>query len=47
MLNFKEELAKYKPLLTVDDVEDAVGDEVQDIMDLLQYISGKKVPDKA
>ena len=41
MIDFKEELAKYKPIRTVDDVESAVKDEVQDIMDLLQYISGK------
>ena len=47
MLNFKEELAKYKPILSVDEVEDATRDEIQDIMDLLQYISGTKAPDKS
>ena len=41
MIDFKEEISKYKPIRPVDDVETAVKDEVMDIMDLLQYISGK------
>jgi len=41
MIDFKEEINKYKPVRTVDDVETALKDEVLDIMDLLQYISGK------
>ncbi|MCL1863261.1 MAG: hypothetical protein FWF78_06830 [Defluviitaleaceae bacterium] len=41
MIDFKEEMSKYKPICPVDDVEDAVKDEILDIMDLLQYISGK------
>jgi hypothetical protein len=41
MIDFKEEISKYKPVLTVEDVEDSVGGEITDIMDLLQYISGK------
>jgi len=41
MIDFKEEISKYKPIRTVDDVETAVRDEIMDIMDLLQYISGK------
>jgi len=41
MIDFKEEIAKYKPIRPVDEVEEAVKDEVLDIMDLLQYISGK------
>ena len=41
MIDFKEEIAKYKPIRPIDDVEDAVRDEVIDIMDLLQYISGR------
>lgn len=39
MIDFKEEINKYKPILSVDDVESAVGSEVKDMMDLLQYIS--------
>ena len=50
MIDFKEEMSKYKPIRMVDDVEAAVRDEVLDIMDLLQYISGNtasgKMPDK-
>ena len=42
MINFKEELSKYKPVRNVDDVEDAIRDEIVDIMDLLQYISATK-----
>lgn len=42
MIDFREEISKYKPIRPVDEVEDAVKDEVLDIMDLLQYISGKK-----
>jgi len=41
MIDFKEEINKYKPVRTVDEVETALKDEVLDIMDLLQYISGK------
>ena len=39
VLDFKEELAKYKPVLSIDEVEGAIGDEITDMMDLLQYIS--------
>jgi len=47
MIDFKEEISKYKPIRTVDEVEDAVRDEIMDIMDLLQHISGKPEPAKA
>jgi len=39
MFDFKSELVKYKPIRTVDELEDAMHDEITDIMDLLQYIS--------
>ena len=40
MIDFKEELKKYRPIMDMDDVEYAVqSDEVQDIMDLLQYLT--------
>ena len=45
MIDFKEEINKYKPVRTVDDVETALQDEVLDIMDLLQYISGRTSDD--
>jgi len=41
VIDFKDEISKYKPVRTVDDVEDGIKDEILDIMDLLQYISGK------
>ncbi len=42
MIDFKEELQKYKPILNVDEVEKAVySDEIRDIMDLMQQISNK------
>ena len=39
MIDFKEEINKYKPVLSVDEVESVVNDEVRDMMDLLQYIT--------
>ena len=39
MIDFKEEISKYKPVLSVDEVESVVNDEVKDMMDLLQYIT--------
>lgn len=39
MIDFKEELLKYKPLLDVDDIEDSIRlDEMSDVMDLLQQL---------
>ena len=40
MIDFKEEISKYKPVLVTEDVEKAVhADEIKDIMDLLQRIT--------
>ena len=42
MLDFKEELEKFKPALTMDDIEKSVhSDEVRDIMDLMQTLMKK------
>jgi len=41
MIDFKEEMNKYKPIRSVDDVEEGIQDEILDLMDMLQYISGK------
>ena len=41
MIDFKEEISKYKPARTVEEVDSAVRNEILDIMDLLQYISGR------
>ena len=39
MLDFKEEVLKYKPILETDEVAKAIdSDEIQDVMDLLQHI---------
>ncbi|MCL2500073.1 MAG: hypothetical protein FWE90_07010 [Defluviitaleaceae bacterium] len=39
MFDFKEELSRYRPIRTAEELEDAMRDEITDIMDLLQYIS--------
>jgi len=39
MIDFKEEISKYKPVISVDDVENVINDEVRDMMDLLQHIT--------
>jgi hypothetical protein len=39
LIDFKDEINKYKPVLSMEDVESAVKDEVQDMMYLLQYIT--------
>lgn len=37
MINFDEELKKFKPCLEVDDVEDAIyGNDIKDISDIMQ-----------
>jgi len=42
MIDFKEELAKYKPALDVDDLqEDLQLGEMQDVLDWLQRTTGK------
>jgi hypothetical protein len=45
MIDFKTEIAKYTPLITVDEVESAIPNEINDIMDLLQYVAGYKAPE--
>ncbi|MCL2377173.1 MAG: hypothetical protein FWC76_07255 [Defluviitaleaceae bacterium] len=42
MINFDEELKKYKPALEVDDLQEKVGgSDVKDILEILQYLSTK------
>ncbi|MCL2396950.1 MAG: hypothetical protein FWC93_02685 [Defluviitaleaceae bacterium] len=44
MIDFNEELKKYKPVLGVEELQDGVsGNDVKDIMELLQHLSGKVV----
>jgi len=48
MINFDEELKKYKPVLEVDDLQEGVnGTDIKDILELLQYLSAKNgVPER-
>jgi len=46
MIDFKDEIQKYKPVLGAEDVDKIVNsaaylDEIKDILDLLQDISGR------
>ena len=39
MIDFTEEISKYKPILGVEDISTAIEtDEIKDMMDILQYI---------
>lgn len=43
MINLKDELIKYQPLLELDNIEDAIHQsEVQDMLDILQHLSHEK-----
>ena len=50
MINFKDEISKYKPVLSLEEVEDSIKessfDEIKDLMDLLQYIITSKTDRK-
>ena len=42
MINFKEELLKFEPVLEIDVIEKSIYDnELVDILDMLNYISGR------
>ena len=44
MIDFKEEINKYKPVLALEDVEKAIHkDEMKDVMDLLQHIADQMI----
>ena len=43
MLNYEEELKKFKPSLEVEEIEDAVYQEdLSDVTDLLKQVMGQK-----
>lgn len=43
MFNLKDELSRYKPLLELDKIEDALHpSQMQDLVDILQYIANDK-----
>ena len=48
MIDFYEELKKYKPVLEVEGLQEGVnGNDVKDILELLQYLSTKiAMPEK-
>ena len=51
MIDFKDEIQKYKPVLGSDEVDKVVNsatylDEIKDILDLLQDIAGRINTDK-
>lgn len=47
MINFKDEIKKYEPILEVGDIEDSIrSTELKDIMDMLYYISKSKEEDR-
>ena len=40
MIDFKQELSKYQPILELERIEDSIhNSEVQDILDILQHLS--------
>ncbi len=43
MLNFEEEIKKFKPSLEVDHIEENIQkNQVEDIFDILQYVAKKE-----
>lgn len=43
MINFKEELAKYRPIMELDHIESALHpSQMQDLLDILQHIANEK-----
>ncbi len=47
MLNFQEELKKYQPLTELNHIEEELhASQIQDLLDLLQYIATKDTKQK-
>lgn len=47
MINFNEELLKFKPIIEIDDIEDSViNDEIYDIIDIIQQITKDRDRDR-
>lgn len=43
MINFKEELAKYRPIMELDQIESSLhSSQMQDLLDILQHIANEK-----
>ena len=48
MLNYEEELKKFKPCLSVEEVEDAIYEkDLMDVIDLLRDMQSAKIPNTA
>ena len=48
MFNFKDELAKYRESLSVDELSEGLsGDEIQDIVDVAQELATQALKDQA
>ena len=46
MINFKEELLKYEPIMELDEIEGSIySDSMQDMFDILQHISKQQQQD--
>ena len=46
MIDFKEELEKYQPLMELDEIESALHpSQMQDLLDILQHIANEKTTD--
>jgi len=43
MIDFKQEINKYKSIRTTDDVSGDITNEIQDILDLLKQVSSRPV----
>ena len=47
MIDFKEELKKFKPVLEIEDLDDEVsGGDIRDMMELLQNLAGRTLKDE-
>ena len=43
MFNFKDELSRYRPIMEIDQIEDALQpSQMQDLLDILQHIAKDK-----
>ncbi|MBM6828391.1 hypothetical protein H9X85_01940 [Anaerotignum lactatifermentans] len=48
MINFKEELAKYRPIMELDQIESSLHpSQMQDLLDILQHIANEKQKESA
>ncbi|MFI3173752.1 MAG: hypothetical protein R3Y53_00950 [Bacillota bacterium] len=46
MLDFKEELSKYQPILELDEIQNSLQpSQLKDLMDVLEYIAATKHTD--